>query len=208
MERLGNVVVVIAIGTLTLTAGCVSRPIGSLSATPASTAPAAGPAPAEPQVSTPDPSVAVKPDPLCPTAGVTADVLLRSIRVGHTATYDRVVFEFCGTSIPGHQVDFVAGQIHADPSDRVVPLHGQAFVRVVFHGATTDTAPVASDPGSAPRYAGPLRLSPDYGLLKELAIAGDFEGQLSFGIGVDHVVDLRVQELTSPSRIVIDFLSA
>jgi hypothetical protein len=154
------------------------------------------------------PAVAPKPDPLCPKSGVAVDGLLRAIRVGHHNTYDRVVFEFCGSSVPQHNVGYVAGKIHMDPSDLILSLRGRAFVRVVFHGGTIDTARYAPDPVTAPRYSGPLRLSPNYGLLKELAFAGDFEAVLSFGIGIDHVAALHVQTLASPPRLVIDFRSA
>ena len=95
-----------------------------------------------------------------------------------------------------------------DPSDQIVPLRGRAFVVVVFHGGTIDTARYAPDPETAPRYSGPLRLTPNYELLKEVAFAGDFEAVLSFGIGIDHVAGLHMQTLTSPPRLVIDFRSA
>jgi len=215
MKRLTYVVAAVAIGTLSLTAGC--GPGSASSPVPAAAGPTATPLSPQPSrldpnvsrpVPTAVPAVAPKPDPLCPRTGVSVDGLLRAIRVGHHTTYDRVVFEFCGSSVPQHNVGYVAGKIHMDPSDLILALRGRTFVRVVFHGGTTDTARYAPDPETAPRYSGPLRLTPNYALLKELAVAGDFEAVLSFGIGIDHVAGLHVQTLASPPRLVIDFRSA
>jgi hypothetical protein len=69
-------------------------------------------------------------------------------------------------------------------------LTGNAFVRVVFPGGTLDTAPREPDPSKARRYTGPTRLTPGYPLLAELAVAGDFEAVLSFGLGLSTVAGL------------------
>jgi len=211
MKRLAYVAAAVAIGTLFMSAGCGSRHASAprpLAAGPTASAqytkPSAGPSLKRP-VPTSTPRMAPKADVLCPKTGVPVAGLLRAMRVGHHSAYDRVVFEFCGKSVPQHDVGYEAGKVHMDPSDLILPLRGAAFVRVVFHGATTDTARYAPDPDTAPRYSGPLRLAPNYALLKELALAGDFEAVLSFGIGVDHVVGLHVQTLASPPRLVIDF---
>ncbi len=81
-------------------------------------------------------------------------------------------------------------EVRADPSDRLVPLAGHAFLRVVF------------DPA---RYAGRSRVTPNLPLLKEVAAAGQFEAVLSFGVGLDRVAATRVLTLTGPARLVIDF---
>ena len=223
MKRLAYVVAAIGIGTLSMTAGCGSQhasspqPAAGATASAQYTTPSPHPTVNRPfptttphptvnrPVLTTTPRVAPKADPLCPKTGVPVAGLLRAVRVGHHATYDRVVFEFCDSSVPQHNVGYAAGKVHMDPSDLILPLRGRAFVRVVFQGGTTDTARYAPDPETAPRYSGPLRLSPNYPQLKELALAGDFEAVLSFGIGIDHVVDLHVHTLASPPRLVIDF---
>ena len=210
MKRLAYVAAGVAIG-MQFTAGCGSRHVSSpRAAAVGATAPAQSAKPsADPSATRPvpttTPQLAPQADALCPKTGVSVAGLLRAVRVGHHAGYDRVVFEFCGTSVPQHDVGYEAGKVRMDPSDLILPLHGRAFVRVVFHGATTDTARYAPDPDTAPRYRGPVRLTPNYALLKELALAGDFEAVLTFGIGVDHKVDLHVQTLASPPRLVIDF---
>jgi hypothetical protein len=92
-----------------------------------------------------------------------------------------------------------------DPSGQPKPLRGHAFVWVVFPGGTTDTAPIAPDPATAPRYTGPSRLTPNHPLVKDVAIIGDFERVLSFGIGIDHAAGVHVRTLTAPARLVVDF---
>ena len=92
-----------------------------------------------------------------------------------------------------------------DPSDRVLPLRGTAFLHVALEPATLDTTAREADPADARRYAGPTRVTPGLPLLKEVAVAGDFEGVLSFGVGLARPAGLRVQTLTAPARVVIDF---
>jgi hypothetical protein len=142
--------------------------------------------------------------PGCESHGVPVDGLLRAIRTGHHERFDRVVFEFCGTRVPAHRLAYV-DQVRRDPSDQPLPLHGQAFVRLVMPGGTTSTAPIATDPATAPRYRGPARLTPRQPLVADVAIAGDFERVLSVGIGLDRPAGLHVTVLTGPARLVVDF---
>jgi hypothetical protein len=130
--------------------------------------------------------------------------LLQAIRTGRHTDYDRLVLEFGGSSAPTHRMRYV-DQVHQDPSDRQVPLRGTAFLQVVIHDATLDTSPRESDQSKAQRYHGPSRLTPGLPLVKDVAVAGDFEGVLSFGVGLARPAGLRVQTLTAPARLVIDF---
>jgi hypothetical protein len=142
--------------------------------------------------------------PGCASHGVPVTGLLRTMRTGHHAKFDRVVFEFCGSRVPPHRLAYV-DEVRRDPSDRPLPLRGKAFVRVVVRGGTTNTAPIATDPATAPRYRGPDRLTPSHGLVADVAIAGDFERVLSFGIGVRRPAGLHVTVLSTPPRLVLDF---
>jgi hypothetical protein len=142
--------------------------------------------------------------PECASPGVPVDGLLRAIRTGHHARFDRVVFEFCGTRLPAHRLAYV-DQVRQDPSDQPLPLHGQAFLRIAMTGGTTTTAPIATDPATAPRYRGPARLTPHHPLVAEVAIAGDVERVLSVGIGLRRPTGLHVTVLTAPPRLVVDF---
>jgi hypothetical protein len=128
--------------------------------------------------------------------------VLDGIRVGRHTGYDRVVFQFDG-GVPAPHLEYVE-RVTEDPSDRQVRLRGTAFLRVVFHGATLDNSFQISRPSEACRYGGPQRVTPDLPQVKEVAVAGDFEAVLSFGIGVERRSTPRVFQLTKPSRVVID----
>jgi hypothetical protein len=136
-------------------------------------------------------------------APASAAGLLQAIRTGRHDGYDRLVLQFGGPTAPAHRIRYV-DQVRADPSDRPVPLGGHAFLSVVLDGATLDTSPREADPGRAQRYTGPVRVSPGLPQLKEVAVAGDFEGVLSFGVGLARPAGLRVSTLTAPARLVID----
>jgi hypothetical protein len=142
----------------------------------------------------------------CTSHDVPVDGLLQAMRTGHHAGFDRVVLEFCGSQVPPHRLAYV-DEVRRDPSDRPLPLRGRAFVRLVVRGGTTTTAPIAAHPATAPRYHGPARLTPHYPLLADVAIAGDFERVLSFGIGLRQPAGLHVTVLSAPPRLVVDVLT-
>ncbi|HCT81610.1 MAG TPA: hypothetical protein DGG94_10000 [Micromonosporaceae bacterium] len=127
-----------------------------------------------------------------------------AIKTEHHADHDRLILEFGGTTAPGHTIKYVS-EVREDPSDRPVTLTGTAFLQIVLDGGTLDTSPRESDPNKVERYAGPRRLSPDLPLIKEVAVTGDFEAHLSFGVGLSRKADFKVQTLTAPARVVIQF---
>ncbi|WP_067068453.1 AMIN-like domain-containing (lipo)protein [Carbonactinospora thermoautotrophica] len=152
-------------------------------------APAAKPLPTKAQTATPELPEGV--------------ALLRAVRAARHPGYDRLVFEFEG-SAPQIDVRYV-DQVVEDPTGDPVPLRGEEFLSVVFHGATLDTTPQVLDSRQARRYTGPQRLAPGYPVLKEVAVAGDFESVLSFGVGLEYRSEPQVRRLTAPVRLVIDF---
>jgi len=86
------------------------------------------------------------------------------------------------------------------PAGPPVPLAGKSRLHVVFRGAS------AFCPQPAHRtWAGPRVLAPRYSQLLMVKVAGDFEGYLSFGIGLAARGGYHVSSLTGPDRVVIDF---
>src|SRR6266508_3250059 len=116
---------------------------------------------------------------------------LAEVRTASHADHDRLVFQFYGRQAPRTHVDGYLDRVTEDPSDRPVALAGQAFLRVVFDGARFDT--------------GPRRFAPGYPLLKEIALAGDFESVLSWGVGLSRPAGVTVTTLTDPARVAVDF---
>ncbi len=181
---------------LAVLAGCGTAPAGqpsppSARPTPTASAPtSSAPAPSGtsvPSSGTPGPSRA------CAAAGI----YLTAVRAGQHAGFDRVVFEFSGGA-PAYAASVVK-TVYSDAKGDVVPLPGQALLRVVFRGAT------AWCPGPGSRtYAGPSVLTPYYPRLLTVAAAGDFEQVLSFGVGLAAPGPYRIYALAGPDRVVLD----
>jgi hypothetical protein len=176
------------------TAGCGS----TTSSSPAGTAaPSASPGPSvTPSAATPSaatPSATVPSWPTTPRSGPGSgsEGFLTAIRTGQHPGYDRVVFEFRG-GVPGYRAEYVT-QVRADASGKLVPLAGHAFLHLVFR------------PSSAYQtYHGPATLRPGLPSLLQISAAGDFEGYLSFGLGLSERVGFTISALTKPSRVVLD----
>ncbi|MFB9907653.1 AMIN-like domain-containing (lipo)protein [Allokutzneria oryzae] len=130
--------------------------------------------------------------------------VLSAIRVGSHPGHDRVVFEFDG-ALPTYHAVYV-DQVTRDGSGEPVSLRGNAFLQLTMHNATLDNSFQVTDPRDVRRYEGPRRIAtPGLPLVRELAEAGDFEADLTFGIGIDRQTPFRVLLLTSPTRVVVDF---
>lgn len=113
-----------------------------------------------------------------------------------TPKYDRVVFEFTGP-VPLIQIEYV-DHLTGDGSGLPISIAGNAIVHVRLA------------PAQAHNEAGNItvaeRITYNLPNVKEVVRAGDFEGVVSYGIGLDHKAELRFITLASPSRVVIDVL--
>jgi hypothetical protein len=109
------------------------------------------------------------------------------------AGFDRVVFDL--TDVPGYQVHRVR-RVTQDGSGQTLALRGKAFLTVRLEPA------VAHD--AQGRSTAPRRIVRSFSQLKEVRLAGDFEGVVTYGIGLAAVGDFRVFTLDNPSRLVID----
>ncbi|HZD72450.1 MAG TPA: hypothetical protein VE776_00925 [Actinomycetota bacterium] len=121
--------------------------------------------------------------------------LLVAVRSAHHPGFDRITFEFRGPR-PSHRIGYVS-QLVRDGSGEPVDLAGGAAINVVFSGAN------AHDEQGRPTVS-PRRFEPGLPSLKEVALIGDFEAVVTYGLGVDHKVPFKVLELSNPSRIAID----
>ena len=114
---------------------------------------------------------------------------LSSAAAGCHATYDRFVLRVGSGGKPGYDVRYVS-QIIADPSGNPVSLQGTKRLRVIVHDAIAHTLPSTLTPGCSN--------------LRQAKKAGDFEGVVSYGLGLRRKTGFRVFRLTGPTRIVID----
>ena len=108
--------------------------------------------------------------------------------------YDRVVFTFDG-SRPGYRVRYV-DQVSNQAGKRL-PLRGEVFLEVAFEPARART------PAGEPTFS-PTTLTPGFTDLRQVRFAGDFEGEVIFGIGATGRGGFRVSELRDPTRVAID----
>ena len=125
---------------------------------------------------------------------------LVAIRAAHHADtkpeYDRVVFEFSGP-VPYLRIEYVT-QLIADGSGASVGITGKAILQVQFTPAQAH-----NDRG---KVTAPDNINLKLPLIKQIVSAGDFEGVVTYGIGLAHKTETRILTLGSPLRIVIDFL--
>jgi len=120
------------------------------------------------------------------------------VRVSEQATYDRFVLQFDGP------VSSYTVKRQANPtfpmaaSGQTITLSGVAGALVTVHSAT-----------EANTYSGPIDFTHgEYSVIKEARLTQDFEGYVSWGLGLDHLACMRTFVLTGPSRLVVDFSTA
>jgi hypothetical protein len=127
-----------------------------------------------------------------PGSGGQAEVF--GIATGCRANFDRFVVR-ARFATPGYRVRYVR-QVIADGSGLPVPLRGTKRIRVVVRNARGHTQ---GGMNLLPAVRTPL--CPN---LRQVKVAGDFEGVVTFGLGLRRKTGFRVFRLTGPRRIVID----
>jgi hypothetical protein len=119
---------------------------------------------------------------------------LSGIDTGCHAAFDRFVIRISSGN-PGYDVRYVS-RIVADPSGNPVTLKGSKRVKVVIRPARGRTIAGAN--------LLPSTLTPLCPNLRQVKKAGDFEGVVSFGLGLASKTGFRVFRLSAPTRIVVD----
>jgi hypothetical protein len=113
---------------------------------------------------------------------------------GCHSTFDRFVIRG-RLATPGYDVRYVS-KIVADGSGQTISLLGTKRNRVVIRPARGHTS------GGANLL--PSTLTPKCSNLRQVKKAGDFEGVVSYGLGLSRRTGFRVFRLTGPTRVVID----
>ncbi len=123
--------------------------------------------------------------------------VLTDTRTGRHADFDRVVLD-----LDGHRPEFFTrsvDQLHHDGSGYPVPMPGSHFLEVRLAPAA------AHDDNGNPTYTGPRQWgTPALGNVRAVAITGDFEANLTVGLGMRRDSWHRVFLLDSPTRVVVD----
>lgn len=143
------------------------------------------------------PSTAALPGYVCGSVSggsTTVHSQITDVRVGQHASFDRFVIEFSTHRLPHYRVTPKSSSTFTfDPSGRSVTLLGSAGLKLVLHTAT-----------GVGTYHGPADFRPGFPQLVEARRLGDFEGYVTWGLGLDQQSCKRVFKLTNPTRLVID----
>ena len=124
--------------------------------------------------------------------------LLSDIQTAEEDGFDRITFEFA-FAIPGFDIRYVEPPIIYDPRGEPMEIEGSAFIVIRMEPAA------GHDPNTgASTYVGPLELKPALPSILEAERVGDFEGVLSWALGLSEEADFRVLTLEDPLRLIID----
>ena len=127
-------------------------------------------------------------------AGSGGQAELFGAAAGCHSTFDRFVIRG-RFATPGYDVRYVS-QIVADGSGNPVSLLGTKRIRIIVRNARGHT--------SSGTNLLPSVLTPRCSNLRQVKKAGDFEGVVTYGLGLRRKTGFRVFRLTAPTRIVID----
>jgi hypothetical protein len=133
----------------------------------------------------------------CGTATASSTAELTNVTRGRHDTFDRIVLTFDGLE-PECSASYVS-ELLADGSGHPISLDGNAFLEVTLRGAA------AHDDAGNPTYNGPKMIdTPDLENVTAVTLAGDFEGHVTMGVGMNVKTHYEVFALSGPTRVVID----
>lgn len=178
--------------------GCTatSSPTAAVSSDPASSA-RTGPVITPPPVTPPTPPGTNLPAFACADArgGGAGIVGVTAVRVDQHSGYDRFVMQF-DSEVPVYTVKRQAKPIFTQgASGQTITLSGTAGVLVTVKSASQSAT-----------YSGPTDFTQaGFPILKEARLTEDFEGTVSWGLGLGSPACMRVFTLVGPARLVVDF---
>ena len=127
-----------------------------------------------------------------PAAAATHPTLV-AVTAIHQGAEDRVVFRFSGGLPANRSAQYVAHLV-ADGSGKVIPVAGRAILQVSFRSAQAHDAQGSTAPARTAYRLPNAMLS---------VRSGDFEGVVTYGIGLAKRTQFHVTTLQNPSRVVV-----
>jgi hypothetical protein len=137
--------------------------------------------------------------------GPYTDKQITNVRSGSHECFDRLVIDINGdgTGTPGYDVRYVR-TVKKDGSGAIVPLRGSARLSIIVKApAHGDNGRVTYRPANEKELANVA----GYRTFRQIAWAGDFEGQTTIGLGVRARLPMRAFVLSAPGgghRVVVD----
>jgi hypothetical protein len=132
--------------------------------------------------------------------------LLTDVRVGAHGCYDRVTFELKphqgeADGPVGWKASYEAGPITEDGSGHVVKMKGAAFLVVTMSASGADL----SQEAAPATYTGPASIeAADTTRIQQVRRTGDFEGVVTWVIGLDRQRPFHVTTQDGPARVIVD----
>ena len=126
---------------------------------------------------------------------------LLGVRVGKHHGFDRIVFEFKGKPT-GYSVNYEKPPIEWY-GDEVIKVHGKAFVKISFYPLSASQEQIEAYQSGA--MVTPKQKTPNMPLIKEIKPLGWFEAEVAYIFGLNRRTPFRVQLLSNPDRLVVDF---
>ncbi len=126
-------------------------------------------------------------------ASAAAPPTLVAVHATHRGGEDQVVFRFRGGLPAGQTVHYV-NRLVADGSGKVILVAGRAILQVSFHNAQAHGAGGSTAPARTAYRLPNAMLS---------VRSGDFEGVVTYGIGLAKATPFHVTTLQNPSRVVV-----
>jgi hypothetical protein len=132
------------------------------------------------------------------SGGTTGVANVTAVRIAEQVDYDRFVLQFDG-KVPTYTVKRQAKPTFPmAPSGQSVTLSGTAGALVTVHSATESNT-----------YSGSTDIShTEFIVIKEARLTQDFEGTVSWALGLDHPACMRSFTLTNPARLIVDFTTS
>ncbi len=123
--------------------------------------------------------------------------ILRAVRIGKQPGADRLVFEFDTPGLPEWKVEYIDRPVRDCGSGDTVPVAGDAWLQIQFTGAQAHTEEGTST-------SGPRRRPLAQAVARELVRTCDFEGEVTWVVGVTKPNPYTSRILAAPARLVID----
>jgi len=125
--------------------------------------------------------------------------ILADVRTGKHSGFDRVVFEFKGSELPGYYIEYVGEPITQCGSGTAVELTGTGGLEIRFTPAQAHT-----DRGQPTLFFSDNEQNPNYDMIKQLKSTCDFEGNVTWVLGVSKANKYRVLTFENPTRLALD----
>jgi hypothetical protein len=117
-----------------------------------------------------------------------------AVRMAAQSGYDRFVLDLGQSPLQQYEVRTQAtSRFTLDPKGEVVTLGGARGLLIVLRNASNHDS-----------FSGAADVMAGLSAIREARLVGDFEGVVSWGLGVDGPGFVRVLTLTNPSRLVVD----